>query len=97
MFAINEKPTISNLEEQIEKDLLSLLEKLEPDINTLITQEKYSEAMNKLAELHSPLEQFFDKIMVSCENKNLRVERLRVLSLVQKTMNSIANFAVLEG
>jgi len=85
------------LQEPEEKTLAELLEKTFAELQTLKAQEKFAEAMQALAELRAPLDEFFTKIMVNCEDKPLRTERLRLLARVRDVMNSVANFSAIEG
>jgi len=86
-----------NLQEDVEKTLAELLEKTFTELQALKSQEKFAEAMQALAELRAPLDEFFTKIMVNCDDKPLRTERLRLLARVRDVMNSVANFAAIEG
>lgn len=91
------KLDLASLEQPEEKTLLSLLEKLEMELNILKKQEKFTEAMGRLAELRQPLDSFFEKIMVNSEKKELRNARLCLLSSLRMIMDSIADFAQIEG
>ncbi|MEZ5690188.1 MAG: glycine--tRNA ligase subunit beta [Rickettsiales bacterium] len=87
----------SILEQEEEKNLLLLLKETESTINNLINQNKFTESMLEMTKFRVPLDQFFDKIMVNCENKNLRIARLSILCLAQNIMNKVANFSQIEG
>lgn len=60
-------------------------------------QEQFTAAMKTLAELRQPVDRFFDKILVNCEDKELRINRLRLLASIRDSMDSIASFALIEG
>jgi glycyl-tRNA synthetase beta chain len=96
-YAISGLGAKLNLQEDVEKTLAELLEKTFAELQALKSQEKFAEAMQALAELRAPLDEFFTKIMVNCEDKQLRTERLRLLARVRDVMNSVANFASIEG
>lgn len=53
--------------------------------------------MQLLAELRAPVDRFFDRIMVNCDDKALRANRLRLLASIRDAMDGIANFALIEG
>ena len=88
---------VAELKELQEKALLQALYEVDDALKTLRTQEKFVEAMQLLAKLRQPVDQFFDKIMVNCEDKTLRANRLRLLLLIRDSMDSIANFTLIEG
>jgi glycyl-tRNA synthetase beta chain len=86
-----------SLKETEEKTLASLLSKLYSDIETKRNNEDFVGAMRALAELRKPVDQFFDKIMVNCDDTELRANRLRLLAGIRDGMDSIAHFALIEG
>jgi glycyl-tRNA synthetase beta chain len=53
--------------------------------------------MTELARLRAPLDAFFDKVTVNAPEPELRRNRLRLLHLVQATMDRVADFSRLEG
>ena len=62
-----------------------------------LSQSSYEEALEALAALREPLDQFFDKVKVNAENADLRQNRLRLLSQLQDTMDMLANFSDIEA
>ena len=66
-------------------------------LNVLRHQEQYSSAMATLAELRPLIDAFFEKIMVNCEDQDLRINRLRLLASIRDCMDSIADFSRIEG
>lgn len=87
----------SVLKEKEETALAQLLPDMQNKLLTLVRDEKFEEAAKQLASLRAPIDLFFDKIMVNCEDKDLRTNRLRLLSAIRESVDSIANFALLEG
>ncbi|MEQ1788976.1 MAG: glycine--tRNA ligase subunit beta [Rickettsiales bacterium] len=92
-----EKLDISALKEPEEIKLAGLLDSLAVELISLKNNEKFTEAMDSLARLRQPLDLFFDKIMVNCEDEILRTARLGLLSALKDIMDSIANFVQIEG
>ena len=82
-----------NAEENVREHLADLPAKLSPAIK----QEAYGEAMYFLAKYRTPVDNFFEKIMVNCEDKALRMNRLRLLASIKDSMDSIADFSKIEG
>jgi len=48
-----------------------------------------------MAKLKNPLDQFFDAVMVMCEENDLRENRLRLLSRVRNLFLEIADISLL--
>jgi len=88
---------VSALKEEPEITLIKILEQKSPILERLRNEEKFIEAMKLLAELRAPIDHFFDKIMVNCDNEELRTNRLRLLSRIRNSIDFIANFALIEG
>jgi glycyl-tRNA synthetase beta chain len=62
-----------------------------------IKAEKFGSAMSELAKLRQPVDAFFDKVTVNSDDKDLRANRLRLLSEIRTTLNSVADFSQIEG
>jgi glycyl-tRNA synthetase beta chain len=59
--------------------------------------EDFIGAMSVLASLRQPVDEFFDKVTVNVDEKNLRENRLRLLSRIRATLNQVADFSRIEG
>jgi glycyl-tRNA synthetase beta chain len=64
---------------------------------TLLSGEEFETVMTELARLRRPVDDFFDKVTVNCEEPALRENRLRLLSGIRQTMNRVADFSQIEG
>jgi glycyl-tRNA synthetase beta chain len=53
--------------------------------------------MAALASLRGPVDAFFAKVTVNDPDKELRQNRLRLLSQIRDTLNLVADFAQIEG
>jgi glycyl-tRNA synthetase beta chain len=62
-----------------------------------LAREDFAAAMAGLAGLRRPVDAFFDKVTVNCEDAALRANRLRMLSHIRATMNQVADFSQIEG
>lgn len=85
------------LVEKEEKHLASLLEMHQETLTAMLKKEEFASAMTLLATFRKPVDVFFEEIMVNCEDETLRAARLGLLAKVQDRMDSIANFALIEG
>jgi glycyl-tRNA synthetase beta chain len=64
---------------------------------TFLEREEFQDAMSELARLRRPVDDFFDKVTVNCEDTALRDNRLRLLSRIRATLNRVADFSQIEG
>jgi glycyl-tRNA synthetase beta chain len=85
------------LSQQEEINLAMELMKIPATLEKHIAAEAFIEAMLTLSTLRHPIDLFFDKIMVNCEDRELRANRLRLLAKIRDDMDSVANFALIEG
>jgi glycyl-tRNA synthetase beta chain len=77
--------------------LLDRLDEVMNSAGTLLAREEFASAMTELARLRRPIDDFFDKVTVNCEEAALRENRLRLLSRIQATLNQVADFSQIEG
>jgi glycyl-tRNA synthetase beta chain len=80
-----------------EEALVHELNQAETLISQLIENEQFVAAMAELAKLRKPVDEFFDKVTVNVDDKQLRENRLRLLARIRATMNQIADFSQIEG
>jgi glycyl-tRNA synthetase beta chain len=59
--------------------------------------EDFAGAMAALAKLRRPVDDFFDKVTVNCDDAALRANRLRLLSQIRATLHGVADFSRIEG
>jgi len=62
-----------------------------------LAAEDFSGAMAILAQLRRPVDAFFDRVTVNCDEPDLRANRLRLLSLIRATLGTVADFSRIEG
>lgn len=82
--------------EDAEKALASTLAGQLPAIDKMIAEGRYQEALERLEELHAPVDAFFDKVLVLCEDEKTRENRLRLLNALAARFNRIALFSGLQ-
>jgi len=93
----DDAPDEKSLDQAEEKDLHAALSSIIDEISPILAEERYGDAMAKLAALRAPVDAFFDHVTVNCEDQALRVNRLRLLSQIRTTMNQVADFSQIEG
>jgi glycyl-tRNA synthetase beta chain len=57
----------------------------------------YQGAMTALSELRAPVDKFFDKVFVNDPDRNVRDNRLLLLTAVRDTMQRVADFSLING
>jgi len=73
-------------------NLVVLRDKLEP----FFAEGRYQEALEELANLREPVDEFFDKVMVNAEDKDLRINRLTLLSKLRELFLQVADISLLQ-
>jgi len=66
-------------------------------LEAFLAGERFDRAMGVLATLRPPVDDFFEKVTVNTEERELRANRLRLLSRIRATMNEVADFSQIEG
>ena len=85
------------LVEPSEKTLADTVKKIEARLKPLFTSGKYQDAMNILAELRDPVDEFFDNVMVMDENMDTRNNRLSLLTDLRGQFLKIADISRLQS
>lgn len=83
--------------EAAERGLYDVLEGLEPQVKPLLEAQDYSAALTRLAALRTPVDHFFDTVMVMAEDPALRHNRLQLLARLRALFLSVADVSVLQG
>ncbi|HYZ39350.1 MAG TPA: glycine--tRNA ligase subunit beta [Stellaceae bacterium] len=90
-------PQLSLVRQPEERALLEALRDVAARAGTFLAREQFERAMSELARLRRPVDDFFDKVTVNCEDPALRENRLRLLSRIRATLNQVADFSQIEG
>ncbi len=83
--------------EPIEKNLASYLFEATSGAKAALGTEEFSLAMEAMARLRRPVDEFFDNVMVNTDDADLRANRLRLLSAIGDTLGQVADFSRIEG
>jgi len=78
------------LSEAAEKELYTVIESIEADCVTLFEQGNYQQGLEKLASLRTPVDNFFEHVMVMSENELERQNRLALLKRMQRLFLGVA-------
>ncbi|HEX5319070.1 MAG TPA: glycine--tRNA ligase subunit beta [Stellaceae bacterium] len=85
------------LVEPEEQALVASLDEIGGQVGGMVGRETFGPAMTALSRLRQPVDEFFDRVTVNVEVKELRENRLRLLSRIRATMNQVADFSQIEG
>jgi glycyl-tRNA synthetase beta chain len=80
-----------------ESALYQRLNGMNVTLEAFLAGERFDRAMSRLATLRPPVDDFFEKVTVNTEERELRANRLRLLSRIRATMNEVADFSQIEG
>ena len=91
-------PTAINsglFKEAAETALSQALEKIRPVADAAFESGDYTGSLTALAALKTPVDSFFDDVMVNAEDPALKANRLALLNQLHQTMNRVADLAKL--
>ena len=83
-----------------EKEELALYQGLEEEKKSVakaLEGEQFEQAMAAIATLRKPIDDFFDKVTVNVDDKEIRANRLRLLSGIRAALMPIADFSKIDG
>jgi glycyl-tRNA synthetase beta chain len=80
-----------------EKALIAALDKAEPKALAAIDAEDFTAAMEALASLRRPIDDFFDCVKVNDPDPAKRERRLNLLMRFRDAVNRVADFSKIEG
>jgi glycyl-tRNA synthetase beta chain len=80
-------------EHQSERDLLAATLAMEETVARALPQRNYPEVFKALASLKSPVDKFFDEVLVMTDDLNVRANRLALLVRISQTFLRLADFS----
>ncbi|HIW79857.1 MAG TPA: glycine--tRNA ligase subunit beta [Candidatus Bilophila faecipullorum] len=86
----------SLLQESAEKDLADRLETLFADFETAWGTDDFDALFSMLGAVRPAIDALFDKVMVMCEDADLRANRLNMLKALTLRMDRLADFSALQ-
>ena len=88
-------PEPALLREPAEKNLYAAVNRLLPQVNSLVEAEDYADALKLLAGVRTDVDTFFDEVMVMTEEPITRKNRLALLAQLEQLMNRVADISKL--
>lgn len=92
-FKVLAKVKASDLQDEAEKSLYKTIEDLSTEVNTLFDQGNYEKALQKLAGLREPVDQFFVDVMVMVDDEKLRANRLALMASMRDLFLRVADLS----
>jgi len=90
-------PDMKFATEDAEKALFAALDTAEERIKPALAAEDFAAAMQAMATLRGPIDQFFDDVKVNDDNPIVRRNRLCLLNRIRAVVGQIADLTLLEG
>ncbi len=84
------------LQESAEKTLVNAMQALDEEVSPLFEQGDYQAAMSALAKLKSPIDAFFDSVMVMTDDEAVRNNRLALLAELRRLFTRVADISLLQ-
>jgi glycyl-tRNA synthetase beta chain len=81
--------------EQAEKDLADVFQTINLKVTPLMTQKNYQAALSELAQLKTPIDTFFDNVMVMSDDEAVKINRLTLLNEIRNSFFAIADISLL--
>lgn len=95
--AVSPKPDAELLAEDAEKALFQVVSEVAQPVEMAVENLDYTGALKQLASLKSPVDRFFDEVMVMAEEPLVRANRLALLARLGGLMNCVADISQLSS
>ncbi|MCW8832742.1 MAG: glycine--tRNA ligase subunit beta [Colwellia sp.] len=82
--------------EQAEKDLADTFQSISLKVAPLVADKNYQAALTELAALKTPIDTFFDSVMVMSDDEAIKINRLTLLNEIRNSFFAIADISVLQ-
>ena len=93
---LNDRVNAATLKEPEEIALAMQVVVLRDKLEPVFAAGRYQEALVELAELREPVDAFFEKVMVTVEDKDLRINRLSMLEKLRELFLRVADISLLQ-
>ena len=90
---VDEARLVDDAERSLHKTLLQVVK----DADAALMAEDFEKAMTALSHLRTPVDAFFDDVMVNADDADIRKNRLALLSQIRDVIGKVADFSKIEG
>ena len=84
------------LKEEAELDLYKKYIETDKELKLLLTAKDYMSTINKLNDIKPYLDNFFEKVMVMCDDENIKLNRIALINYITARFNSFVNLSSLQ-
>ncbi|MFP5404540.1 MAG: DALR anticodon-binding domain-containing protein, partial [Gammaproteobacteria bacterium] len=91
--AVGESADPARFVEDAEKALFAALGEIAPRADAAFAAGDYTGSLQALAALKTPVDTFFDQVMVNADDPALKANRLALLNQLHRTMNRVADIS----
>ncbi len=95
-LTISKNPDTALLKQREEKILAKKIEQQRQVFDALYKKADYKQALNELASLKETIDAFFQQVMIMDENKEVRLNRLALLTSLHHLFSQIADISLLQ-
>ena len=81
--------------EEAEKELAKIYQDIRLTVAPLVNNKEYQAALTELAKLKTPIDTFFDSVMVMSEDEEVKINRLTLLNEIRNSFFAIADISLL--
>jgi len=81
--------------EQAEKELAEVFNNISLKVAPLMSDKDYQAALSELAQLKTPIDTFFDNVMVMSDDEAIKINRLTLLNEIRNSFFAIADISLL--
>ncbi|WP_455815134.1 glycine--tRNA ligase subunit beta [Pseudomonas graminis] len=93
---LNDSVQASLLKENEEIKLATYVSALSSKLQPFFAEGRYQDALIELAQLREAVDNFFDKVMVNAEEKEVRINRLTLLAKLRELFLQVADISLLQ-
>jgi glycyl-tRNA synthetase beta chain len=93
--AVIQPINVSMLQDEAEKQLLGTTRLLRQEVESMLKEEKFRDALVSTARIHEPVAKFFDEVLVNASDEKIRLNRFALLHEVIGLTNRVANISKL--
>ena len=84
------------LKEEPEQNLYNQYVVIDKQLDELLSKKDYANAINKLNDIKPYLDNFFEKVMVMCEDENIKINRISLINYITEKFNSFVSLSSLQ-
>ena len=85
------------LQMDAEKTLAKAVESAVTEARSAVEAQDFAAAMTALSQLRTPVDAFFDEVMVNDDDAAIRENRLNLLNRIRQATQTVADFSRIEG